>query len=257
MKQVFVATVPTGAVTPAHFSVREVPVPFRDEDGGFDQSKMESDHIVVKVTAMSVDPYMRSRMGGDGPGYLTAWAAGQTIESHCVGMVIASRCSKFPNGTMVLGMMPWNEFCLLDGSANFPIGPMELPNVEGLAGKETLFLGAFGIPGLTGKQNHRYRYTFVSIKEMSMNQMFCFSAAIGLKVKGKLTKGAVVVVSGAAGATGSVVGQIARIREASKIVGICGTDEKCAFLKEECGYTHTVSTCLGLCKMENKILKDA
>ena len=151
MKQVFLANEPTGAVTPAHFSVREVPVPFGDGAGGFNQSKMDSGHIVVEVTAMSVDPYMRSRMGGKGAVYAAAWKAGETIESHCVGVVVASRCSKLPNGTMVFAMMKWNEFCLLDGSADYPKGPMELPKLDGLAGKETLFLGVFGIPGLTGK----------------------------------------------------------------------------------------------------------
>ena len=51
---------------------------------------------------------------------------------------------------MVYGMMAWNEFSLVDGNNDFPVGPMEIPKVEGLAGKETLFLGIFGITGLTG-----------------------------------------------------------------------------------------------------------
>ena len=54
-----------------------------------------------------------------------------------------------------------------------------------------------------------------------------------------MIEGDVVVVSGAAGATGSIAGQIARIKGASKIIGLCGTDEKCEFLKE-CGFTHMV-----------------
>jgi len=89
-------------------------------------------------------------MGGKGPGYLSAWGAGETVQSHCVGIVLGSRCGKYPNGTMVMGMMPWQEICLLDGNSAFPAGPIEIPKVEGLAEKETLFLGAFGITGLTG-----------------------------------------------------------------------------------------------------------
>jgi len=153
-------------------------------------------------------------MGGEGPGYMTSWGEGDTIHSQCIALVVASRCGKYPNGTVLVGMMPWQEYCVLDGTLAFPKGPMEVPKIEGLAGKESLFLGIFGITGLT--------------------------AAIGMKVKGKVNEGDVVVVSGAAGATGSIAGQIARIKGASKVVGICGTDEKCAFIKE-CGFTHAIN----------------
>ena len=66
-----------------------------------------------------------------------------------------------------------------------------------------------------------------------------FLAAIGMKVKGKLSSGGVLVVSGSAGATGSVAGQIGKILGAKKVIGICGTDEKCNFIKE-IGFTHSV-----------------
>ena len=67
-------------------------------------------------------------------------------------------------------------------------------------------------------------------------------AAIGMKVKGHLKGDGsdVVVVSGAAGATGSVAGQIAKKRKAKKVIGICGSDEKCDFIKS-IGFTHAVS----------------
>ena len=61
-----------------------------------------------------------------------------------------------------------------------------------------------------------------------------------MKVKGKLTENDVVVVSGAAGATGSVAGQIAKIKGAKKVIGICGSDEKCDYIKQ-IGFTHSVS----------------
>ena len=62
-----------------------------------------------------------------------------------------SRCSKYPNGTLIQAMMPWQEFALLDCSKKFPIGPAEIPKMEGLLGKESYFLGLFGTTGLTGK----------------------------------------------------------------------------------------------------------
>ena len=83
-------------------------------------------------------------------GYMSAWKSGDTVESHCVGTVVASRCGKYPNGSKVLGMMPWQNFAVLDGNKAFPSGPMEIPNMEGLAGKHSLFLGIFGVTGLTG-----------------------------------------------------------------------------------------------------------
>ena len=83
-------------------------------------------------------------------GYMSAWKSGDTVESHCVGTVVASRCGKYPNGTKVLGMMPRQNFAVLDGNKAFPSGPIEIPNMEGLAGKYSLFLGIFGVTGLTG-----------------------------------------------------------------------------------------------------------
>lgn len=113
-------------------------------------------------------------------------------------------------------MMPWADYAVLDCSAAFPIGPAELPAIDGMVGKESMFLGVFGTTGLT--------------------------AAIGMKVKGHLKGDGtdVVVISGAAGATGSVAGQIAKNKKAKKVIGICGTSEKCDFLMS-IGYTHAVS----------------
>merc|ERR1712227_289610 len=214
MEQVFLAENPEAVVTKSHFGVRKVPIPAADNQGGYDAQKLNEGEILVKLDCMSVDPYMRSRMSGDGPGYMSAWKSGDTVESHCVGTVVASRCGKYPNGTKVLGMMPWQNSAVLDGNKAFPSGPMEIPNMEGLAGKHSLFLGIFGVTGLT--------------------------AAIGMKVKGKLSSGGVLVVSGAAGATGSVAGQIGKILGAKKVIGICGTDEKCNFIKE-IGFTHSIN----------------
>ena len=101
--------------------------------------------------------------------------------------------------------------------------------MEGFAGKQQMFLGIFGTTGLTGK-------VFVKIYNILWK---LFLAAIGMRVKGKLTSNDVCVVSGAAGATGSVAGQIAKIKGATKVVGICGSKEKCDFIKQ-IGFTHSV-----------------
>ena len=85
---------------------------------------------------------------------LAAWAPGETITSTCVGEVKASRCSKFPNGTLITGMMPWAEYCVIDCNQPFPIGPAEIPKMDGMVGKEAMFLGVFGTTGLTGKPSN-------------------------------------------------------------------------------------------------------
>ena len=112
---------------------------------------------------------------------MAAWKSGDTIESHCVGTVVASRCGKYPNGTKVLGMMPWQNFAVLNGTKPFPSGPMEIPNVEGLAGKESLFLGIFGVTGLTGKlflSKHFYIY----IQRVAISKGTVFNWYLRLKL---------------------------------------------------------------------------
>ena len=62
-----------------------------------------------------------------------------------------SRCAKYPNGTLIQCLMKWQEFTIVDCTKEFPIGPAEIPKMEGLLGKESYFLGLFGTTGLTGK----------------------------------------------------------------------------------------------------------
>ena len=109
-----------------------------------------------------------------------------------------------------------------------PQGPTEIPKIEGLAGKENHFVGLFGVTGLT--------------------------ASIGMHVHGNLKEGQTVLISGAAGATGSVAGQYALRKGAKNLIGkislafqlkktskgICGTDAKCQYLRK-CGFTHTIN----------------
>jgi len=213
MNEIFLTRHADGEVTPEHFGIRKVEIPHSTPDG-FDGQSIPENHVIVKILSMSVDPYMRSRMTPPGPGYLPAWNPGEVITSSCIGEVKMSRCGKYPNGTLIQCLMKWQEFTLVDCTKEFPIGPAEVPKMEGLLGKESYFLGLFGTTGLT--------------------------AAIGMKVKGKLTENDVVVVSGAAGATGSVAGQIAKIKGAKKVIGICGSDEKCDYIKQ-IGFTHSIN----------------
>jgi NADPH-dependent curcumin reductase CurA len=128
------------------------------------------------------------------------------MRASSVGQVIESNNPDYAVGNFVSGMFGWQEFAISDGK----------PGIMGRIGKvpagvpPELTLSALGGTGLT--------------------------AYFGMLDIGKPQEGDVVVVSGAAGATGSVAGQIAKIKGASKVVGIAGGEKKCAWLIDELGY---------------------
>ncbi len=157
--------------------------------------------ILVRNLYFSVDPYMRGRMN-EGKSYVAPFELNSPLDGGCVGRVIQSRNDAFEEGAYVLGMKGWREYFLSDGRDVQPIDP-SLGPVES-------FLGVLGMPGLT--------------------------AYVGLLDVGRPRAGDTVYVSAAAGAVGSVVGQIARIKEC-RVVGSAGSAKKVAWLKETAGIT--------------------
>lgn len=155
--------------------------------------------FVARNIWMSVDPYMRGRMR-DVESYVPPFAVGAALEGGAVGQVVASRSSRFAVGDYVSSMLGWREYWLSDGRGVTKIDPRVAPIQA--------FLGVLGMPGLT--------------------------AYAGLLHVGKLKEGETVFVSGAAGAVGSVVCQIAKLN-GCRVVGSAGSDEKVRWLKEEAG----------------------
>jgi len=155
--------------------------------------------ILVRNLYMSVDPYMRGRMT-DRKSYVPPFALGETMTGAAVGRVEASRNDRFEPGDCVLGMNGWRECFLSDGSDVQAIDP-------GLAPLQS-YLGVLGMPGLT--------------------------AYVGLLDIGGLRTGDTVFVSGAAGAVGSVVCQIAKIK-GCRVVGSAGSPAKVEWLTTEAG----------------------
>lgn len=161
--------------------------------------------VLVRVDWLSFDPTQRGWLN-DVPSYLPPVALGAVMRAGAVGEVIASQHTDFAVGDVVQGAFGWQEYHLSDGRT-------ELGRITKLApGMEPRHaLGVFGTTGLT--------------------------AYFGmLDVCGGVSEGDVVVVSGAAGATGSVAGQIAKIKGASKVIGIAGGPEKCAWVVEQAGF---------------------
>ena len=159
--------------------------------------------IVVRMIAMSVDPYMRGRMNA-GKSYAAAWEVGETMKGGAVGRVIASRAPHVPEGALVLADAGWRDVAVLNANevAVLPDDPTIPPSY---------YLGVLGMPGLT--------------------------AWVGLFRLADFRPGDAVFVSGAAGAVGSLVGQFARLRGASRVVGSAGTPEKVRWVTSELGFS--------------------
>ncbi|WP_188556582.1 NADP-dependent oxidoreductase [Hymenobacter glacieicola] len=152
--------------------------------------------VLLKARYVSVDPYMRGRMN-EGKSYVPPFELNQPISGGVVAEVVESQASKLPVGTLVVGNLPWQQYSVSDGN-----GLQQIPQGQAPA---SYYLGLLGMPGLT--------------------------AYFGLLDICQPQPGETVVVSGAAGAVGMVVGQIAKIKGA-RVVGTAGSDEKVAYLKE-------------------------
>lgn len=161
--------------------------------------------VMVRNHWMSVDPYMRGRMY-DRPSYVPPFAIGEPLQGGAVGEVVESRSPDFAPGDLVSSMLGWRESFVAPGAAL-----EKLPRAGGVP--EQAFLGVLGMPGLT--------------------------AWSGLLEIGKPQPDETVFVSGAAGAVGSVVAQIARIKGCT-VVASAGTDEKCAWLRSV-GVHHAIN----------------
>lgn len=156
--------------------------------------------ILVRILYVSVDPYMRGRMN-DVKSYAPPVQIGKVMGAGAVGEVAASKNARFQVGDFVEGFFGWQQYAISDGEGVRKLDPSLAPL--------STALGVLGMPGLT--------------------------AYFGFLEIGKPRSGETVVVSGAAGAVGSLVGQIAKIT-ACRVVGIAGSDAKVAWLTGELGF---------------------
>jgi NADPH-dependent curcumin reductase CurA len=147
--------------------------------------------VLVHNRFISVDPYMRGRMR-DAESYAPPFALGEVMTGMAVGEVVASQSPDLAVGDIVLHDLGWREYALGDGGAFHRVPPSEAPL--------SAWLGVLGMVGLT--------------------------AWVGVLEIAALKPGDVVFVSGAAGAVGSLAGQIARLRGAARVVGSVGSAAK-------------------------------
>ncbi|MFC0187748.1 NADP-dependent oxidoreductase [Fictibacillus aquaticus] len=170
-----------------------------------DAREPENGEVLVKTLYISVDPYMRGRMN-DRKSYVPPFAIDEPLSGGVIGQVVSSLSSELEEGDIVIGNLPWQRYITAADVSLRKLNPEAAPI--------TASLGILGMPGLT--------------------------AYFGLLDIGNPQEGETVVVSGAAGAVGTAVGQIAKIKGA-RVVGIAGSDEKLAYLKEELGFDEVIN----------------
>jgi len=156
--------------------------------------------LLVKVLQLSLDPAMRGWMN-EGRSYIPPVGIGEVMRALGVGKVIASRNPSFAVGELVAGGFGIQEYCLVADPKK-----LNLHKIDARLGAPAQWLNALGMPGMT--------------------------AYFGLLEVGKPKEGDTVVVSGAAGAVGQTVGQVARIK-GCRVVGIAGGKAKCDFVVNE------------------------
>lgn len=161
--------------------------------------------VLLKGMYYSVDPYMRGRMN-DAKSYVPPFEIDKPLNGSVIGKVAESNSDNFKAGDVVVGRFPWQK--------DFIANDQEAKKIDTDLAPASYYLSILGMTGLT--------------------------AYFGLMHIGRPKSGETVVVSGAAGAVGIVVGQIAKI-QGCQVVGIAGSDEKTKLLTTEFGFDDAIN----------------
>ena len=165
--------------------------------------ELSEGQVLVRHHYLSLDPYMRGRMN-EGKSYAAAQALDQVMIGGTAGEVVASKNAHFAVGDRVVGMGGWQEYAIVDASQRGVLQKVDTTHIPLAA-----YLGAVGMPGVT--------------------------AWVGLTQIIAPKAGETVVVSAAAGAVGSAVGQLAKVR-GCRAVGLAGGPDKCRYVTEVLGF---------------------
>jgi NADPH:quinone reductase len=193
-KQIVLAARPKGVPKAINFRTETIVLP-----------NIKEGEVLLKANYFSVDPYMRGRMN-DAKSYAEPFKIDNPINGGVTGTIMESKSDNFKVGDSVVGMLPWQEQCVVSEKA--------LQKIDISTAPESYYLSVLGMTGLT--------------------------AYFGLMHIGKPKKGETVVVSGAAGAVGIVVGQIAKI-QGCRVIGIAGSDKKVNVLIDQFGFDQAIN----------------
>ncbi|MDN3019491.1 NADP-dependent oxidoreductase [Paenibacillus sp. BSR1-1] len=161
--------------------------------------------LLIRTVYISVDPYLRGRMN-DTKSYIPPFQLNEVISSGVIGQVEESQSDLFKKGDLVLGSLGWEEYSIAKETT--------VRKIDSTIAPASSYLSVLGMTGLT--------------------------AYFGLIDIGKPKTGETVVVSGAAGAVGSIVGQIAKLK-GCRVVGIAGSTDKVKYLVEELGFDAAIN----------------
>lgn len=175
------------------------------EVADLEKPELEDGQVLIKQTYMSLDPAMRGWMNEDKGSYIPPVGLGEVMRSTGVGEIVESLNEKFSVGTQVSGMFGWTQYIVSNGQ-----GLQTLP--KGVSPEA--FLAVLALPGVTAYQ--------------------------GLMHVGRPKAGETLLVSGAAGSVGSIVGQIGKA-EGLYVIGSAGSEEKCRWLVNELGFDAAVN----------------
>lgn len=187
-QRIVLASRPEGAVTAENFRLEQVELP-----------ELSDGEVLVEVTALSLDPYMRGRMDA-AKSYAKPVEVDEVMEGGTVGRVLASKFEGLAEGDLVMGMTGWQSHAVIKGR--------ELRKLDDRVPASTA-LGVLGMPGFTGWY--------------------------GLTKIGQPKAGETLVVAAALGPVGSLVGQYAKAK-GLRVVGIAGGKEKCDYVVKEYGF---------------------
>ncbi|MDJ0823175.1 MAG: NADP-dependent oxidoreductase [Paracoccaceae bacterium] len=188
MRRITLARRPSGAPVPEDFALQTGPVPAPG-----------ADEVLIEVTHLSLDPYMRGRMD-DVKSYAPSVGLGETMTGQGVGRVLTSNFDGLAPGDTVTGITGWASHAVLAGAETRKLDPDMPPSTA---------LGVLGMPGFTGW--------------------------VGLTEYGAMKAGETLVVGAATGPVGSMVGQLARLA-GLRTVAIAGGEEKCRLAQEVFGF---------------------
>lgn len=161
--------------------------------------------LLVKQNHMSLDPAMFGWMSPDTNSYIPPVELGSVMRSSGIGEVVESNHPKFKVGDRVMGMMGWQQYFLSDGQG---LNKVEAPQPD------EAILSIFALPGITASQGY-------------------FNV-------GKPKKGETIIVTGAAGSVGSIVGQLAKA-DGLRVIGVVGTDEKADWIVNTLGFDAAIN----------------
>jgi len=182
-----------------------LPTPDNFQIENYELPETEAGEVLLKAVYFSVDPYMRGRMN-DAKSYVPPFETGKPLAGSVIAKVLESKSNNFKTDDMVIGMLPWRKEMIA--------AEKDLKVIDTTTAPASYYLGILGMTGLT--------------------------AYFGLMQIGKPKAGETVVVSGAAGAVGVVVGQIAKTL-GCHVVGIAGTDEKIKLLKDQFNFDEAIN----------------